>query len=290
MNDLVLITPPPVEPVTLADVKLQLGFSPWEDSDHVKERMLADQLRSFIRSARREAETYTRRVFVTQTWLLKLDSFPGKDLNYNFAGYPAIYLPQAPLQSIEFFQYIDVSGTPQTLTLDTSYGTNPGEEYGYQLDPGSETQLARLNPPFARPWPPTRMVPSNVLVQFKAGYGGPISVSMAANSGVLNGPTWNPGDVGQSISIPGAGASGATLETVLASVDSSGVGTTASPASTAVSNVTAYAGSPVPEEILIAIKMKVELDYERKDWTAQKIQQQERAIEEKLKPYRNLVA
>ncbi len=290
MNNLVLIKAPAVEPITLADAKLQLGFSPWEDSDHVKGRILADVLRPFIRAARRDCETYTRRVFMTQTWLLKMDGFPGADFNYNYNGYPAIYIPQPPLQSIEFLNYVDVSGVMQTLEIDLTYGVNPAAQYGYQLTPGSETQLARVLPPFARPWPPQRMVPENTLLQFKCGYGGPVTVSMTLGSAILSGPVWNPGDVGQALSIPGAGVGGVALETTLASVDANGQGTAGAAAATAVTNVTAYAGQAVPDEILTAIKMRVEYYYELKDWTPQQAAKQEQAIYSILKPYRNLVA
>lgn len=298
MEDIVLITPPAAEPVTLSDVKLQLGFGPMQDSDRAASSILDDKLRAFIIAARQDCENYTRRAFLTQTWLLRRDSFPGHNFRYDWNGYPQIDMPKPPLQSIYSFQYIDVSGTLQTLTQDTTFGVDPQfPQYGYQLDRGSETQSGRLIPPFARPWPPTRMVPANVIVKFRAGYGGPITASMTANSAVLtvaNGVTFNPddapllpGDTGLPISVLGAGANGSTLNTFIASVDQNGQATLATAAAAAVSNVPGWAGLKVPEVIRTAIKMLVEFYYDHGGCQDVELP---RVIESLLDPYRNLVS
>jgi uncharacterized phiE125 gp8 family phage protein len=297
MNDVVLIQPPAIEPITLAEAKLQLGFGPMQDSDRAASQILNDKLRAFIIAARQDCENYTRRAFITQRWLLRRDSFPGHNLRYEWNGYPQIELPKPPFQSVDFVNYVDVSGAVQALTIDTSYGTNPANpEYGYQLDRGSETQAARLLPPFARPWPPTRMVPANVIVQFRCGYGGPITASMTVGSAVLTvagGVTWNPddaplltGDTGLPISVPGAGPSGATLNTFIASVDDDGNATLATAASTMVTSVAGWAGVPVPEAIRAAIKMIVEFYYEHGGAQDADLP---RVVEALLDPYRNLV-
>src|SRR3569833_612823 len=113
MNEPVLIAPPASEPVTLAEVKLQLGFGPVEDSTRESASILNDKLRRFILAARRECESYTRRVFITQRWLLRLDGFPGKDWRYNWNGYPAIPLLPPPFQSVDFLKYVDTAGAVQ---------------------------------------------------------------------------------------------------------------------------------------------------------------------------------
>ena len=74
--------------------------------------------------------------------------------------FPWIVLPKPPFQSIVSFNYIDTQGVTQDMTV-----------YGFQQDPGSETQPARLTPPFAQPWPPIRRIPNNVSVEFICGYG-----------------------------------------------------------------------------------------------------------------------
>ncbi|HVJ09270.1 MAG TPA: hypothetical protein VM554_12890 [Acidisarcina sp.] len=292
---LVLITPPAAEPVTLAEVKLQLGFGPVEDSDRLASEILADKLRGFIVAARVACENHCRRAFLTQTWLLRLDGFPGTPSRYNWRGYPQIDLPQPPVQSIEFVRYVDTFGAVQDLLLDTTYG-NGGLQYGYQLERGSETQPGRLLSAWARPWPPTRMVPSNVLVQFRCGYGGPLAVSLAAGSAALTIPGYKfnpadapllPGDRGLAVSIPGAGPAGATLVTNIASVDSNGNATLAAAGSTTVSGVTAWLGDPVPRPILSAVKMLVEFYY---DHGGAEDLQLPRVVANFLEPYRNQVA
>lgn len=169
---LVLITGPTVEPVTLAEAKLQCALPPDDDGNHVKSVQVATRLRRAIRTARVSCENYTRRAFLTQTWQLNLDGWPYKDSryqhrNYEFAGLgpegrlAEIHVPKPPFQSIVSFTYVDVQGTTQTVA---SWGT-------FQTDPGSETQPARLLPPYLLPWPPTRLIANAIQLQFVAGYG-----------------------------------------------------------------------------------------------------------------------
>jgi hypothetical protein len=270
MFDSQLIEPPIADPVTLAEVKLQLGFGPMQDSDRAASQVLNDTLRGHIRAATRECESYARRVFVSQRWLLRMDGFPGSDWRYNWHGYPTITLPKPPFQSIDFVKYVDTAGAVQDLPLDTTYGNN-GLQYGYQLVRGSETAPGRLFSGWARPWPPTRMVPSNVMVQFRCGYGGPITATIAANSKQLQvaGVKFNPddaplmaGDTGLRLSIPGAGKSGGQLDTFIAAVDASGNATLKDAAQTAVTGMPGWAGWPVPEEIRNAIKLTAQDYYE----------------------------
>lgn len=155
-----LVTKPAVEPITLSDLKLQVGLSPNEDSDHVKESMTARLLRRYIKSARAECEKRTRRVFITQTWRLQLDGWPRIYREYGGFRYPVLVLPKPPYQSIVSFNYIDTSGTSQDMAV-----------YTYQTDAGSETQPGKLYPPYAQPWPPLRLIPNNVTVEFVCGYG-----------------------------------------------------------------------------------------------------------------------
>lgn len=297
MNDLALIAGPASEPITLAEAKLQLGFGPMQDSDRAASQILNDQIRRHIRGARRYCENYTRRPFITQRWLLKLDGFPGSDWNYNWEGYPAIEMPLPPTQSVDFVKYVDVSGAVQTLPLDTTYG-NGGLQYGYQFARGGETAGARLLSGWARPWPPTRMVPANVLVQFRCGFGQPITCSMTAGSAVLTvsgGITFNPddaplmaGDTGLPIYVNRAGVGGIDLETFIAAVDGNGNATLAEAASSTVANMPGWAGVAVPEEIRNAVRLMVEFYYERAQGNLNLNLKD--AAEDELGPWRNLVA
>jgi uncharacterized phiE125 gp8 family phage protein len=172
MDDLILITPPTVEPITLYELKLQCGLSPVEDQDHIKSEMLAKTLRRHLVAARSKIESMTRRVFITQTWQMNLDGFPGIDMRYNNPWERhGILLPKQPFQSIVSVQYVDITGTMVPLAQDTSYGNNLLGQYAYQLDPGSSGQPARIAPAWFVPWPLTRRVQSAVRITFTAGYG-----------------------------------------------------------------------------------------------------------------------
>jgi hypothetical protein len=177
-----LITPPTLEPVTTADLKLQLGLSPLEDTDHIKARQLGQRLRRHIRTARRECEKRTRRVFITQTWQLQLDGWPRIGEMYAHRLAHSILLPKPPFQSLVSFTYTDTDGNLQNI-IDPVLGsgqTQPGSTiatnytaalWTCQIDPGSETQPAKLYAPFATPWPPVRLIPDNITIQFVCGYG-----------------------------------------------------------------------------------------------------------------------
>lgn len=168
IGTLEMITPPATEPITLAEFKNRAKIYTTADD--------ADISTYIIPAARQAVEDELRRVLITQTWLYKLDTFPPIDTRYVKNKYPTIVLPKPPFQSIVSFTYIDTAGVLQTLTQAGPDGVMPlinGADpfYGYQLDPGSETQPARLNPPWARPWPPARRVPMAVEIEFMAGYG-----------------------------------------------------------------------------------------------------------------------
>jgi hypothetical protein len=171
---IILVTGPTSEPVSLAEAKLQNGMPPGDDSDHVKSQQVGTRLRRAIRSARVLCENYTRRAFLTQTWLLKLDGWPFHDPRYAGGHHPfssgpidggyryhKIVLPKPPYQSITTFTYVDIEGNTQNMS---DWGA-------YQVDPGSETQPARVLPPYLQPWPPVRMIPNNVQIELVCGYG-----------------------------------------------------------------------------------------------------------------------
>lgn len=272
-----LITPPATEPITLNEAKLQCGFGPMQDSDRAASQILNEKLRAFVVTAREACENYINRVFITQRWQIVLDGFPGYSTRYERNGYPEIRLPKPPFQSVESFQYIDTAGVVQDLVLDASYGTDPNPPtWAYQLERGSETQPGRLISAYPRYFPPTRLVPGNVIVKFRCGYGCPISVTTAENSttltllaGSIFGSGFNAddapvmaGDTGLPISIPEAGAAGSTLNTFIAAVDLDGNATLQDEAAVAVTSQPAWAGAKVPDVIRNAIKVTVESYYD----------------------------
>lgn len=293
----VLLTPPAAEPVSVSDLMNQMGMGSFSDTD--LNTALTSNLTGKLLAARADCENYTRMAFVTQTWGVKCDSFPGRDFRYLPTGYAALVLPKPPLQSIASFQYVDTAGAVQALLQDLTYGVDPAApQYGYQLDRGGEGQPSKLIVSYPRVWPPTRMVPANVLVKFRCGYGGPLTVSTTAGSAVITGPVFNPDDApllplerGLAVSIPGAGpvvgSTATPLVTNIASVDSFGQATLAKAATAAVTNVPGWFGDAVPAPILQAISFLAQWYYEQASVVDVPLPRVVRAL---LDPYRNLVS
>ncbi len=156
MFGVTLVSPPAVEPVSLAEAKLYV---------RVDSGVEDDLFTSLIAAAREYAETFTQRALITQSWLLTLDSFVyDRELNpspflawYPIVGYQ-IYLPRPPLQQVNSVQYVDTSGTLQLV--DPSL---------YQVDANAEP--ARLAPAFGKIWPIARYQTRSVQIAFQAGYG-----------------------------------------------------------------------------------------------------------------------
>lgn len=157
-----LVTGPAVEPVLLADASLHLRITPGQTDE--------DSLVTALVSAARElCETATRRAFVTQTWDLFLDGFPGTAqlwyvLRNLQRGRPpltgreqTIEVPRPPLQSVVSVTYADQNGNPQTL--DPSL---------YRVSAGTP---GRLTPAYGLTWPTARNETDSVRVRFTAGYG-----------------------------------------------------------------------------------------------------------------------
>ncbi len=288
---LVCIVPPAAEPVSLDEIRDFVEIPDGDTSRDVK-------LTSFLIAAREDCERWTRTKLVTQTWLLRMDGLPSISIQYDRNGYAQIHLPFPPFQSVEFFKYVDTAGQVQPLLRDTSYGNGPNPpNFGYQLQPGGGLIPARILPTWARPWPPERMVPASNMIQFRCGYGGPLTVSIAAGSNALivaGGFTFNPddaqvmpGDTGTKITITGAGAGAADLVTSIASVDLSGNATLADTASTAVTNGAAWLGAPIPEALRLSIMFHAQFFFEQGAVIDQAIP---RIVETLRGPCRNLVS
>ena len=139
-----LITPPTVEPVSLAEAKLHLRVD-FDDDDALIE--------SLISAARVAAETLTGRQICTARWMRTLDGFSRSSL----------LLHRCPVQSVVEISYQDQLG--QWQTVDPSI---------YVSDLTSEP--ARITPGFGNSWPITLPQIGVVRVVFDAGYGTPSDV------------------------------------------------------------------------------------------------------------------
>ena len=137
---LTLITPPAVEPVTLAEARAQCRV------DGTDEDAL---LTMAIAAARSRAEHETGRRLITQTWRQTLDEFPLEEIR----------LEVPPVASISQLQYVDAAGTLQTLT---------GSAYVLDAAVGP---AGWLYPADGTSWPVTDDVLNAVRIDIVAGYG-----------------------------------------------------------------------------------------------------------------------
>jgi uncharacterized phiE125 gp8 family phage protein len=169
-----LVTPPAVEPVTLAQAKQHLVVDTGFTSDDAL-------ITALITAARQHLEDYTHRAFFAQTWLLTVDNFPmripfdgtlragssGKHFLYSsiWKG-TEIALPKPACIWVESITYVDQTGTPQTLASNQ-----------YYVDPNSEP--ARIVPMPGMWWPYIQnYLPGSVQVTFQCGsYGDGVEVN-----------------------------------------------------------------------------------------------------------------
>jgi uncharacterized phiE125 gp8 family phage protein len=92
-----LVTPPAIEPVTLAEAKAHLRLDGDEDDDY---------LAAMISAARMQVETGIRRVLIDQTWRIARDDWPP-------AG--RLDLAVAPVRSISSVVAWTAAGEPVTI-------------------------------------------------------------------------------------------------------------------------------------------------------------------------------
>ena len=149
-----LITAPSTEPVSLAEVKLHLRV------DHTDEDTLITNL---IKVAREMAEDATWRALMTQTWEMRLDTWPGMPLK----------LPKAPLQSIASIKYLDensIEGTVNTSIYDVDTFNEPGRIFFKK----------------GQTWPSVNLYERGaVRIQFVCGWASAETVSYKIKAGML---------------------------------------------------------------------------------------------------------
>ena len=144
MPELVRITAPAVEPVTLAEVKAHCAID-----DPAHDGLLAELIAAA--TGRLDgAAGLLGRCLITQAW------------RYTFARFPSgeIILPLPPCQSVDAITYTDPAGAAQVL---------PAADYRVSGLGGTTT--ARIRPAPGTTWPSTGDDPEAVAVSFTAGYG-----------------------------------------------------------------------------------------------------------------------
>lgn len=137
MSTLRLVTAPPVEPITVDEMKTHLRITSTDDDA---------ELGVLITAARAYTEGVTKRAFVAQTWDWVLDGFP-----------PWFRVPMPPLQSVVYIKYLDTANVEQVVDP-TIYLVDANPDYG------------RIGLNYARVWPWSFPVMNAVWLRFVAGY------------------------------------------------------------------------------------------------------------------------
>lgn len=132
-----VIVAPPVEPLTLTEVKLDRG---------VEHTLHDDLLTALIRSAREYVENYCSLSLITQTRELILDAFD-----------TSLELPYGPVQSVTAIEYADTNGITTTLAA-ADYTVNVNR------------YAAMIAPAWGLYFPTTRWQANAVTVRYIAGY------------------------------------------------------------------------------------------------------------------------
>lgn len=134
---MIIIVSPTVEPVTLTEVKSQLGITDTNSDTQLTRR---------ITEARKWAEGYMKRSIMPQTHEIRLDSF---------AHWLQLRFP--PVVSLLSVKYVAGDGTVTTI-----------DAADYELDAAQMIPFVR--PVYGNSWPVPRCESSAVRIQYTAGY------------------------------------------------------------------------------------------------------------------------
>jgi Phage gp6-like head-tail connector protein len=154
-----LITGPSIEPVTLTQAKAFLRVDGTDEDDLISLLMT---------SARRMAEEYTQRAFITQTWELTMDGFSCADPDAFFPG--TVMLPAT--FALGGGQSVNLGHGPiQTVNSITTYDTDNSatviDSAVYRLDAPGERLVLNDN----QQWPTNLRSQDVVVVNYDCGYG-----------------------------------------------------------------------------------------------------------------------
>lgn len=106
---------------------------------------------ALIETAREDAENFTKRALITQTWDLNLDTFP-----------TVIRIPKPPLVSVTHVKYYDTTGTLQTFS---------SSSYIVDAPAGPQCLEGCISLAPNQSWPSIQTRKNAVTVRFVAGYG-----------------------------------------------------------------------------------------------------------------------
>jgi len=169
--------------------------------DHVRQDITTDnvQLDYWIMAARQFAETKCNRTLIASRYKLTLDAFPGGGGNNFSYGSPytlptsAILLERGPVLAVQSIQYLDMTGTLQTLAA---------TEYVADLS----GQIGRITPRFGKVWPANAMPQiGSVQVTYDAGDAAGISVNTSTNVCTILGGLWRTLAIGDAVRFTNSG-------------------------------------------------------------------------------------
>jgi len=135
----ILLTPPALEPVSLADAKLFLRVAHDDDDDVIA---------ALIAAARVHVEAQTRRALIEQTWRLVRDVWPASG---------RLPILPAPLIAVTAIRVFDADGAPHLLALDE-----------FDIDTGSAPAVLAFER--GAPRVPGKLA-SGIEIDITAGYG-----------------------------------------------------------------------------------------------------------------------
>lgn len=142
--NLVLKTPPAIEPLEVQEIKTFLRL------DDVTDTSEDGYLSAIITAAREYCEAFQNRAYITQTWQMSFDYWPSR----------VIELPRGNLQTIDAVTYRNSAGIETTLTETEQYVVSTRGVSG------------RLSPPYAQHWPSFVPFPLDaVVIAFTCGHG-----------------------------------------------------------------------------------------------------------------------
>ena len=119
--------------------------------EHTEDDAFIDRLISGARDVLDGPQGELGRALIQQTWDMKIDCFPVRDV--------PIVIPLPPLRSIDQISYVDTEGVTQTL--DSSV---------FQVVGSVRPGRAWIIEAFGQTWPSTRDIPDAVTIRFTAGY------------------------------------------------------------------------------------------------------------------------
>lgn len=158
---LTLVTPPSIEPVSLAEAKAQCLV----DASVCDQDLYLDQI--LIPAARERAEQATDRALLRQTWDLVLDAFPCD-------GW--LEIPKPPLVSVTSVTYRDAAGAIQVW---------PETNYIVLAPSGPRCLRGRLALAVGASWPSTYGQAGDITIRFVCGAATVAGVSALIRSAIL---------------------------------------------------------------------------------------------------------